>query len=285
MSQTPANLNPQAHGPALYPPETFHDGAPPWASPAPSLLRTGARPLLLLVLLVATATAALLLLLLPLAVLQHLLVYPPELDMPSCAVRLSPALLTLDPFLLLVATSITIALLPLGISLRAHVTESGGLHARRTHTDLAPHVLVDQALSAAQLLMPLLSGCCGCSSGPLPCEKSHDAKAPRSPIRKTARVAPPRVVTASAWGRLESLESPEAELRQKRPPRPAHTWTVPDIHPNRRRIRGSRARPHTYTYVYVCIVWMCACSCATTSRRTKSLDLLSKVCTLGSVTR
>ena len=63
-------------------------------------------------LLVATATAALLLLLLPLAILQHLLVYPPELDMPSCADccphRLSPALLTLDPFLLLVATSITI---------------------------------------------------------------------------------------------------------------------------------------------------------------------------------
>ena len=119
------------------------------------------------------------------------------------------SLLTLDPFLLLVATSITIALLPLGISLRVHVTESGGLHARRTHTDLAPHVLVDQALSAAQLLMPLLSGCCGCSSGPLPCEKSHDAKAPRSPIRKTACVAPPRVVTADcAWGR-ETGESGE----------------------------------------------------------------------------
>ena len=98
--------------------------------------------------------------------------------MPSCAARPSPALLTLGPFLLLVATSITIALLLLDISLRVHVTESGGLHARRTHTDLAPHVLVDQALSAAQLLMPLLSGCCGCSSGPLPCEKSHDAKAP-----------------------------------------------------------------------------------------------------------
>jgi hypothetical protein len=68
--------------------------------------------LLLLVLLVATATAALLLLLLPLVILQHLLVHPPELDMPSCADccphRLSPALLTLDPFLLLVATSITI---------------------------------------------------------------------------------------------------------------------------------------------------------------------------------
>jgi hypothetical protein len=47
--------------------------------------------------------------------------------MPSCAVRLCPALLTLDPFLLLVATSITIALLLLGISLRVHVTESGGL--------------------------------------------------------------------------------------------------------------------------------------------------------------
>ena len=122
-------------------------------------------------LLVATATAALLLLLLPLAILQHLLVYPPELDMPSCAVRLSPALLTLDPFLLLVATSITIALLLLGISLRVHVTESGGLHARRTHTDLAPHALLLTKLY-------LLSGCCGCSSGPLPCEKSHDAKAP-----------------------------------------------------------------------------------------------------------
>ena len=52
---------------------------------------------MLLVLLVATATAALLLL--PLAILQHLLVHPPELDMPSCAVRLSPALLTLDPLL------------------------------------------------------------------------------------------------------------------------------------------------------------------------------------------
>ena len=49
-----------------------------------SSLRTGARLLLLLVLLVATATAALLLLLLPLAILQHLLVHPPELDMPSC---------------------------------------------------------------------------------------------------------------------------------------------------------------------------------------------------------
>jgi hypothetical protein len=88
------------------------------------------------VLLVATATAALLLL--PLAILQHLLVHPPELNMPSCALRLCPALLTLDPFLLLVATSITIALLLLDISLRVHVTESGGLHARRSHTDLAP---------------------------------------------------------------------------------------------------------------------------------------------------
>jgi hypothetical protein len=55
--------------------------------------------------------------------------------MPSCAVRLSPALLTLDPFLLLVAASITIAPLLLAISLRVHVTESGGLHARRSHTD------------------------------------------------------------------------------------------------------------------------------------------------------
>jgi hypothetical protein len=69
----------------------------------PSLLRTGARLFLLLVLLIATATAAPLLMLLPLAILHHLLVHPPELDMPSCAVRLSPALLTLDPFLLLVA--------------------------------------------------------------------------------------------------------------------------------------------------------------------------------------
>ena len=93
----------------------------------PSLLCTGARLLLLLVLLIATTTAASLLLLLPLAILQHLLVHPPELDMPSCAVRLCPALLTLDPFLLLVATSITIALLLLDISLRVHVTESGGL--------------------------------------------------------------------------------------------------------------------------------------------------------------
>jgi hypothetical protein len=46
----------------------------------PSLLRTGARLLLLLVLLVVTATVALLL---PLAVLQHLLIHPPELDMLS----------------------------------------------------------------------------------------------------------------------------------------------------------------------------------------------------------
>jgi hypothetical protein len=32
----------------------------------------------------------------------------------------------------------------LDISLRVHVTESGGLHARRSHTesDLAPHVLM-----------------------------------------------------------------------------------------------------------------------------------------------
>jgi hypothetical protein len=63
----------------------------------------------------------------------------------ACAVRLSPALLTLGPFLLLVATSITIALLLLNISLRVHehvTTESGGLHARRSHTDLAPHVLL-----------------------------------------------------------------------------------------------------------------------------------------------
>ena len=36
----------------------------------------------------------------------------------SCAVRLCLALLTLDPFLLLVATSITIALLLIGISLK-----------------------------------------------------------------------------------------------------------------------------------------------------------------------
>ena len=67
-------------------------------------------------LLVATTTAAPLLL--PLAILQHLLVHPPELDMLSCAVRLCLALLTLDPFLLLVATSITIALLLIGISLK-----------------------------------------------------------------------------------------------------------------------------------------------------------------------
>jgi hypothetical protein len=94
----------------------------------PSLLRTGGRLLLLLVLLVVASTAAyLLLLLLPLAILQHRLVHPPELDMLSCAVRLCPALLTLDPFLLLVATSITIALLLLGLSLRVHVTESGRL--------------------------------------------------------------------------------------------------------------------------------------------------------------
>ena len=109
----------------------------------PSLLRRAWLLLLLvlLVLLVATATAALLLL--PLAILQHLLVHPPELDMPSCAVQLCPALLRLDPFLLLVATSITtIALLLLDISLRVHVTESGGLHARRSYTDLAPHVLL-----------------------------------------------------------------------------------------------------------------------------------------------
>jgi hypothetical protein len=86
---------------------------------------------------ILTATVALLL---PLAILQHLLVHPPELDMLSCAVRLCLALLTLDPFLLLVATSITIALLLIGISLRVHVTESGGLQARRSHTDLAPHV-------------------------------------------------------------------------------------------------------------------------------------------------
>ena len=120
-----------------------HRGRSVGIAGVPSLLRTGARLLLILVLLVAaTATAALLLLLLPLAILQHLLVHPPELDMPSCAVRLCPALLTLDPFLLLVATSITIALLLLGISLRVHVTESGGLHARRSHTDLAPHVLL-----------------------------------------------------------------------------------------------------------------------------------------------
>ena len=98
----------------------------------PSLPRTGARLLLLLVLLVITAAVTLLL---PLAVLQHLLIHPPELDMLSCAVRLGPALLTL-------ATSITIALLLLGISLRVHVTESGGLDARRSHTDLAPHVLL-----------------------------------------------------------------------------------------------------------------------------------------------
>ena len=39
-------------------------------------------------------------------------------------------LLTLDPFLLLVATSITIALLPLGISLRVHVTKSGSSVSR-----------------------------------------------------------------------------------------------------------------------------------------------------------
>jgi hypothetical protein len=52
------------------------------------------------------------------------------------------SLLTLDPFLLLVATSITIARLLLDISLRVHVTESGGLHARCSHTDLAPHVLL-----------------------------------------------------------------------------------------------------------------------------------------------
>ena len=69
----------------------------------------------------------------------------------ACAVRLSPALLTLGPFLLLVATSITIALLLLDISLRVHVTESGGLHARRPHTDLAPHVLYRTVRNAFHL--------------------------------------------------------------------------------------------------------------------------------------
>ena len=98
----------------------------------------------------ATTTAPPLLLL-PLVILQHLLVHPPELNMPSCALRLCPALLTLDPFLLLVAISITIALLLLDISLRVHVTESGGLHARRPHTDLAPHVLYRTVRNAFHL--------------------------------------------------------------------------------------------------------------------------------------
>ena len=112
--------------------ETFHhDGAPP-PPPPPT---TTAPPLLLL----------------PLVILQHLLVHPPELNMPSCALRLCPALLTLDPFLLLVAISITIALLLLDISLRVHVTESGGLHARRPHTDLAPHVLYRTVRNAFHL--------------------------------------------------------------------------------------------------------------------------------------
>ena len=108
-----------------------HDGAPPTTT--------------------TTTTAAAPLLLLPLVILQHLLVHPPELNMPSCALRLCPALLTLDPFLLLVATSITIALLLLDISLRVHVTESGGLHARRPHTDLAPHVLYRTVRNAFHL--------------------------------------------------------------------------------------------------------------------------------------
>jgi len=98
-----------------------------------------------------TTTTAAPLLLLPLVILQHLLVHPPELNMPSCALRLCPALLTLDPFLLLVAISITIALLLLDISLRVHVTESGGLHARRPHTDLAPHVLYRTVRNAFHL--------------------------------------------------------------------------------------------------------------------------------------
>jgi hypothetical protein len=52
----------------------------------PSLLRAGGRLLLLLVLLLVASTAAyLLLLLLPLAILQHRLVNPPELDV-TCPV-------------------------------------------------------------------------------------------------------------------------------------------------------------------------------------------------------
>jgi hypothetical protein len=66
-------------------------------------------------------------------------------------------------FLLLVASSITIALSLLGISLRVHVTESGGLHARRSHTDLAPHVL----LTKLCLLLSCGCRCCRCSSGPI----------------------------------------------------------------------------------------------------------------------
>ena len=87
----------------------------------------------------------------------------------SCAVRLCLALLTLDPFLLLVANSITIALLLIGISLRVHVTESGGLQARRSHTDLAPHV----PLTKLCLLLSCGCRCCRCSSGPLtlPCTR------------------------------------------------------------------------------------------------------------------
>ena len=68
--------------------------------------------------------AFLLLLLLPLAILQHRLVNPPELD-------ICPALLMPDPFLLLVATSITIAksttvvLLRMRIVLSKHYLQLG----------------------------------------------------------------------------------------------------------------------------------------------------------------
>jgi hypothetical protein len=95
-------------------------------------------------------------LLLPLAILQHLLVHPPELDMPSCAARLSLALLTLDPFLLLVATSTTTALFLLdNLAARARDRERRAPRPPLAHRSRTARPL-DQALSAAQLLMPLL---------------------------------------------------------------------------------------------------------------------------------
>jgi len=65
----------------------------------------------------STAAYFLLLLLLPLAILQHRLVNPPELD-------ICPALLMPDPFLLLVATSITIAKSPTVVLLRMRIVLS-----------------------------------------------------------------------------------------------------------------------------------------------------------------
>ena len=77
--------------------------------------------------------------------------------MPSCAVRLYPAWLTLDPFVLLVGISITIVLLLLGTSQRVHVTKSGGAGSTRAAcTPISTARPLDQALSPAQLLMPLL---------------------------------------------------------------------------------------------------------------------------------